>query len=113
MRLSHRLMAITTILFGATLAGPAPVAADDLRPRVVAAEMGAADVFRRGKLNDAELNAVSGFGADASGEAGAPETGDVSVILFDELGRPKRNGLSPGTGAGSTVVRGVTVQVGR
>ena len=114
MQLSHRLMAITTMLFGAGLAGPAPVAADDLRPRVVAAEMGAADAFPgRGKLNDAELNAVSGFGVDASGEVGAPETGDVSVILFDELGRPKRDGLSPGTGTSSTVVRGVTVQVGR
>lgn len=101
-------------LFGAALAAPLSAGAEDGRPQIAAAEAGGADAFpARGKLNDAELKAVSGLGADAAIEAEALEPSDVSVILFDELGQPKRNGLSPGSGSSSTVVRSVNVQIGR
>jgi hypothetical protein len=113
MRLAGRLLAITTVLSGASLAA-APSVADDARPRVAAAELGGTNAFPgHGKLNDAELNAVSGLGADPAGDVEAPEARDVSVILFDELGRPKQTGLPPGNGSNSTVTRGVNVQVGR
>jgi hypothetical protein len=114
MQLSGRLLVATTILFGAGVTTVMPVVAGDGGPRVAAAETGRADAFPvRGKLNDAELKAVSGLGADAAGDAEPMGPSEVSVILFDELGRPKRDGLSPGSGANSTVVRGVNVQVGR
>ena len=114
MRLPGRLLAITTVLFGASLAAASGAAADDAHPRVAAAELGGADAFPgHGKLNDAELKAVSGLGADPAGDAKAPEGSDVSVILFDELGRPKRPDLPPGNGSSSTVIRSVNVQVGR
>jgi hypothetical protein len=103
-----------TLLLGSGLAALPAVAGDEGRPQLAAAEGNGTEAFsNRGKLNDAELNAVSGLGADAAGDTEHPEAGDVSVILFDELGRPKRNGLSPGNGGNSSVVRGVHVQVGR
>lgn len=110
--------ATAMLLFGAALLGPSAAEADELRPRLAAADMGAAGAFAaRGKLNDAELRSVSGLGAAADPKAATPNPGDVSVILFDELGRRKRDGLSPGSGASSSVAHGVNVgvnvQVGR
>lgn len=117
MRFSCRLLA-TTMLCAGTVLAAMPAAADEIRPRVAAADAGgmagngaAAAFAARGELNDAELRAVAGLGAKTAVEADAPAPGDVSVILFDELGRPKRNGVSPGSGVNSTVARGVNVQV--
>lgn len=116
MRFSCRLLAMTMLCVGTGFAAPA--VAGEAPPRVAAAEAagmsdtGAAGAFApRGPLNDAALGAVSGQGVDATVAADAPKPGDVSVILFDELGRPKRNGLSSGSGVNSSVARGINVQV--
>ena len=109
-----RLAAMAMFLLCAGLVSASAVAADELRPRLAAADMGAAGAFSaQGKLSDSELRSVSGLGAAADPKAATPNPGDVSVILFDELGRPKRDGLDPGSGATSSIARGVNVQVGR
>lgn len=69
-----------------------------------------------GELNDAELRTVTGRGADADGGAGRPGTMDLSVILFDEVGKPKGGGSSAPagrTGGNSVMTRGINVGVGR
>ncbi len=113
MHFRHRLLAIA-LIFGGSLAILHGAAADEWRPQLATATLSGADAFPdRGKLNDAELKAVSGQGADPAGKVEPTASGEVSVILFDELGQPKRNTLAPGNGTSSTIVRGVHVQVGR
>lgn len=107
-----RLVQVATIfgliLFGAT--GSATAA--DLGPQLAAAE--AIPGFHGSpSLNERELGAVSGFGLGEEPVPNGSEQQDISVILFDELGRPKGGEISAGTGSGSAVTSSVNVGVGQ
>lgn len=65
------------------------------------------------RLDGSQLDAISGFGVDQQSGPNPTSSGDVSVILFDELGQPRQDGISAGTGANSTVSHSVNVGVGR
>jgi len=73
-----------------------------------------ADAFAvGGPLDDANLRAVRGFGTDPAAGAGMAGSSELSVILFDELGRPKPSKPAPQNTGNSTLTRGINVQVGR
>lgn len=89
-------------------------AAEEMRPDSSAANIGAAVAFSvDGPLDDAGLRAVSGFGVDPAAGAGMASQTELSVILFDEVGPPKRPKPEGRHTGNSTVTRGINVRVGR
>jgi hypothetical protein len=101
--------------FGALLLGIFVVsvaAAEEIRAHK--ANEGGPDAFAAGgRLDDANLRAVRGFGTDPAAGAGMAGASELSVILFDELGRPKPSKPAPQNTGNSTLTRGINVQVGR
>jgi hypothetical protein len=102
---------IATFAFGMMLSAAAT--AEEIPP-VSAVQSDAVKAFgTAGKLSDARLEAVSGLGADPSAGSAMAGSGELSVILFDELGRPKQKEASADNGANSTVMRSINGRVGR
>ena len=96
------------MLFGA----PGFAAAVDLGPRLAAADL-VSGFHSSASLGETELGSVSGFGPGQQSVPNVTKRQDISVILFDELGKPKGGGISAGTGMASTVANSVNVGGGR
>ena len=96
------------MLFGVT----GFAAAKDLGPQPAAADL-VSGFHSSVRLDETELGSVSGFGLGQQSVPNVTEQQDVSVILFDELGKAKGGGVSAGTGMASTVTNSVNVGGGR
>jgi len=100
------------VVFGLLFAGSA--AAGDESMRVAAAAQDGADAFVAGeKLDDTSLRGISGFGADPTSGTGAAAASELSVILFDELGRPKGGKPPVQNTNNSTISSEISGQFGR
>lgn len=73
-----------------------------------------ADSFGQGeRLDEAALKSISGLGTDPVAGSVEADGLKLSVILFDEVGRPKGGKAAPNNKGNSMVSRGINVRVGR
>lgn len=112
MRSMIRRLALTACAVSMFLGVTGNAAAEDLRIQLAIANN--LTGFGSGeRLDSTQLDAISGFGVDQQSDPNVTSSGDVSVILFDELGKPRQDGISAGTGANSVVTDSVNVGAGR
>jgi hypothetical protein len=91
-----------------------PVPAEEARNEPGGKIQAIAVAFDQGEsLDDAALKAISGLGPDLAAGSADADGLKLSVILFDEVGRPKGGKALPRHTGNSVVSRGINVRVGQ